>query len=302
MKMRYYSFLVILLTSLSAYSQRDTIQGDNITVKSNMVGIGGTNVLDTYISPEKYRGMDIRFISMTEKWNPNKKLSYQRMFSINAALPHNRAENCNYLAGMVNYSWGLHYNIIVNGQRSRVNRRQTESNQVNLNCRGAKEEDRKVNGKQQQLRLQFGALLEGNIGGLYSTRSSNNVGQAKMSINICPSAIVSYDFPLWNRMFTARYEIDAPLFGIMFSPNYGQSYYEIFTEGNSDHNIVLTSLGNAPSMRHFLTLDIPIKSVTLRVGYEGDFQQSNVNGIKSHVWTNSFLIGYVKRFKLTKIR
>ncbi|MBQ0085664.1 MAG: DUF3316 domain-containing protein [Prevotella sp.] len=274
--MRYYSFLVILLTSLSAYSQRDTIQGDNITVKSNMVGIGGTNVLDTYISPEKYRGMDIRFISMTEKWNPNKKLSYQRMFSINAALPHNRAENCNYLAGMINYSWGLHYNIIVNGQGSTV--------------------------KQQQLRLQFGALLEGNLGGLYSTRSSNNVGQAKMSINICPSAIVSYDFPLWNRMFTARYEIDAPLFGIMFSPNYGQSYYEIFTEGNSDHNIVLTSLGNAPSMRHFLTLDIPIKSVTLRVGYEGDFQQSNVNGIKSHVWTNSFLIGYVKRFKLTKIR
>ncbi len=38
--------------------------------------------------------------------------------------------------------------ITVNSQRSTANpynRRQTESNQVNLNCRGAKEEDRKVN-------------------------------------------------------------------------------------------------------------------------------------------------------------
>lgn len=263
-------FLVFFVLTVSAKAQRDTLLARNITTTSNMVGIGGVNVLDTYISPEKYRGTELRFISMTEKRRPGNALSYQRILQLNLSLPHNRARTADYLSGMLNYSWGLHYNFDLLDEK--------------------------------RLNIKLGGLADANLGGLYSTRSSNNPGQLKAYVNITPSVIASYDFPLWRRVFSVRYEADAPLFGVMFSPHYGQSYYEIFSEGHTDHNIVFTTIGCAPSLRQMLSVDVPIGKATMRVGYVGDFQQANVNGIKSHSWSNAFMIGFVKRFRMSKIR
>ena len=78
-------------------------------------------------------------------------------------------------------------------------------------------------------------------GFLYNTRAGNNPAQAQFGIDIAPSVAASYTlytgtgYPL-----TFNYELSVPIMGVMFSPNYGQSYYEIFSEGDYDHNIVPT--------------------------------------------------------------
>ena len=88
----------------------------------------------------------------------------------------------------------------------------------------------------------------------------------------------------------------------MFSPNYGQSYYEIFNRGNYDHNIVPTYLGNAPSMRNILTIDIGLGNNALRIGYLGDIQQAKPNSLKQHTYTHALVLGIVRTIRMTKVR
>lgn len=261
-------FLLILLLQASySFAQNDSVARQKITTTANMIGIGRTNVLDDYLSNEKYRGTELRFISMTEKYTPSKRLSFQRLFQVDASLPSNNSETGSNIVGMMNYSLGWYYNW---------------------------------NFLDGNLRVQAGGLADMNFGGILNTRNGNNAGQLRCYLNIAPSAAVTYDFSMWRRNFALRYSIDVPLFGLMFSPNYGQSYYEIFTRSKYDHNLVFTTIGCAPSMRHTFTLDFPIRKTTLRVGYFGDFQQAKVNGIKSHIWTNGVVLGIIKRFIISK--
>lgn len=234
-----------------------------------MIGIGATNILDTYLSAEKYRGTELRYISHTTRRRGDSPWSRQIVYQGDIAYAHNRADNGNEIAGMVNFSFGAHRNWQLLGG---------------------------------SLDLKAGALVDANIGFIYNTRNSNNPAQMKAYINITPSAAAAYHFCIRHRRYTVSYQLDIPLAGLMFSPNYGQSYYEIFSRGNYDHNIVPTTFVCAPSMRQMLSLDFPVGKCVFRVGYLGDFQQADVNSLKSHIYTHALVIGLVKKFSINKMR
>lgn len=86
----------------------------------------------------------------------------------------------------------------------------------------------------------------------------------------------------------------------MFSPNYGQSYYEIFTLGNWNGVINFTSLHNQPSLRQMLTVDFPVGRAKMRLAYLWDAQQSKVNDIKTHTYSHVFMVGFVKELFLIR--
>lgn len=250
-------------------AQSDTVVVPRVITNVKMLGVGSANILDTYLSAEKYRGTELRFVSHTTRETDGRRWSRQIVHQGNIAYADSRSNKGSEMAGMYNFQYAWHRNWTLLGG---------------------------------SLHLKAGAAVDANLGFVYNMRNSNNPAQARAYVNVAPSAAATYDFRLWQRPLAVRYEVSAPLCGLMFSPNYGQSYYEIFTRGNYDHNLVPTTFASAPSLRHMLTLDFTVLKTTLRVGYLGDYQQAHVNNLKSHTYSHNFVIGLVRRFKLIKIR
>lgn len=240
------------------------------TTRSTMFGIGGTNRLETYLSPLEYTGPEVRFmresIRMTRMWGG--RVSTQQFYEGNFSYSKNPTKDSEYLSGEIDWRIGWHYNWT----------------------------------PLPALRLMAGLQTGLSCGFVYNTSNGNNPAQGKLSTNIAASGMAIYRFNWLRRRFSVRYQFDMPLAGLMFSPNYGQSYYEIFSLGHYDRNVCFTWPGNAPCFSQLLTVDVPIGSGTLRLGYRCDIRQSHVNNLKSHTWSNLFMIGFVKHFRLVKQR
>lgn len=273
--------LLFLATAPLAAARTDTLQTsvqdteketalNSYTSRTTLFGIGGVNRLETYLSPLEYTGTEARFLheSLRLTRMAGGRISTQQFFEGNISLSHSPTRDAKFYAGDFGWHIGWHYNW------------QPAKN----------------------LRLLAGALTGANVGLVYNTRNGNNPAQAKLNAELCASVAAFYKFTLWHHGLTARYQLDVPFAGVMFSPAYGQSYYEIFNQGHSDHNVCMTWPGNAPVFRQLLTLDLPLGPGTLRLAYRSDVTQSHVNQLKSHAWSNLFMIGYVRHFRLIKDR
>ena len=206
--------LFALCTRLQA--QIDSLQTHRYVTRATMYGVGFTNVFDTYLSPQEYKGIDFRIsretIRMTKLFDGN--VSVQNFFQADIGYTHNRADN--------------------------------------------------------------------------------NPASARAYVNLDASGMAIWHLKIKRYPMVLRYQVNLPVMGVMFSPHYGQSYYEIFSLGNSSGVIKFTSLHNQPSLRQMLSVDLPIGYTKMRFSYLADLQQSNVNNIKTHTYSHVFMVGFVK--------
>ena len=264
----FFSAITLFATSTPSFAQ-DTLRSSKVITNTQMLGIGAANILDTYLSPQEYTGTELRYISHSERENGS-RLSRELIHQAQLLSVHNRKENNNELGGFYNFQYNWQYAL------------------------------QKWNIGEGELLLKAGGGFDTRLGFLYNTRNSNNPAQAYAQVNIAPNAIAAYRFHLRKIPFLLRYEVQVPILGLTFSPNYGQSYYEIFPRDNYDHNLVVTTPFTAPSLRQLLTLDVTVRHTTLRVGYLGDYQQAKINQLRQHVWSNLFVFGIVRKFSINK--
>lgn len=230
---------------------------------ATQLAFGSANYLDTYLSPEKYRGFEGRFISEVLRYSGKRPLAYALTHEGAISTTHNRAGNANELCGSYDFTYSMMYRTAFCGGR---------------------------------LRLLAGGMAGYSIGFAYNMRNSaNNPAQGYTSLGIGPHLMLRYNLTLWSRTFPVNWEARMPFVGVMFSPNYGQSYYEIFNRGDYDHNIVVTTLA-VPQLRHHLSIDIPLSTrYALRIGYLGDYRQAKPNNLKQHHYYNAATVGIVVR-------
>lgn len=258
------ALLALPAMSMAQHAINDTIRSERIVVKSTQFGASFIDNLDTYLSGYKYTGggLHIGHESFRDARTGRYRWKYQILFNsrIGMALQEGNVQ----IAGMLGCSWSGYIPFKV--------------------CKG--------------LTLLAGAQIQAEGGAMYVPGNGNNPASAKLRTALAASGMAIYHFPVLGNDWVARYQLDIPLAGVMFAPQFGQSYYEIFGLGHAKGVVAFTHPLNCPSWRHMVSLDIPLNakrhSTTLRLSYIADLYQSNVNNIRCHMYSHSVTFGFVR--------
>ena len=253
--------ILLLLVLLPCLSQED--KPVKLSYSSTMFGLGKVNVYDSYLSPLNYSGKSYSIMEesmkMTGLFNGN--VVEQQLFHLDFSSTKNIFGNSTEYAGFLEYSYGLYYRLAL----------------------------------LPKLKVFAGNQITGLTGFIYNMRNSNNPATGKAHINLTLSAAASYGFNIKSWPFRLRYQISSPFVGIMFSPHYGQSYYEI-SLGDDNHLLHFSSYHNQVILRNNFSLEVPFNFMTLRLMYAGSIYETRINDIDTRIHNNSFMIGFSKEF------
>ncbi|MCD8042010.1 MAG: DUF3316 domain-containing protein [Tannerellaceae bacterium] len=263
-KLRRILLLLFIHITSAAWSQTDKEAAAYSMNEGTMAGLGAAHVKDTYLSPFDYNGWGFRILNERMKIisRGNGNISRQQFINVDISSTRNPAENINDFGGFVDYSLGFHYRFNL-------------SPNFRILAGGA------------------GHLMGGF---LYNTRNGNNPFSAKADIDLNLSAMMMYHTRIKDLPLTFRYQIEMPVTGVFFAPDYGESYYEIFNVGNVRHTIRFNSFHNKFAFKNYFTVDIPCRGFTLRAGFLNSIYHTDEQDIQTRIVTNTFLIGWVKEF------
>ena len=154
--------------------------------ESTMVGIGGYNLRDTYLSPStdiNYTGWVARVLNERMKIVrlADYNVSRQQLINVEFGSTRNGAETANEYAGFVDYSLGYHYRFpqVLSG-----------------------------------LKVLTGASARLSGGFIYNTRNSNNPVSGKADFDLNLSAMAIYNFRIKDFTRSARYQAEIPFAGV----------------------------------------------------------------------------------------
>ncbi|WP_106829906.1 DUF3316 domain-containing protein [Parabacteroides pacaensis] len=235
------------------------------TNEATLIGIGGYNVKDTYLSPYQYMGWGLRVLNERMKMVKlgDHHFSRQQVLNIDISFTDNPAETASDFSGFIDYTLAYHYRLFP---------------------------------PVENLKVLVGPAARADLGFIYNTRNGNNPAAAKAGIDFNLSAMAIYTWYIKNYPLTIRYQLETPFMGAMFAPHYGQSYYEIFDLGNYKGVVSFVSFHNQLAFRNYVTVDFSIGNFTIRAGFLNTSYRTHIHEIKSRILSNSFMIGFVKEF------
>ena len=254
------SFVLFFTVAFSGFAQEKPVA---VTYQSESAGFGFTTLYDSYLSPLPYDGLQLSILS--EKIKPTSlfdgKIVTQELADIDAALVFNPAGTALMYAVALRYAYGGFYRF------------------------------------QPVKKVQLFAGLQGetSIGCFYNPRNSNNPVNAKLHLNWNLSGIAAYRFLIFKQPVQLRYQIELPVCGMLFSPEFGQSYYEIGL-GDSAPLIYFARWGNQFIVRNLFSIEIPISQYSVRLSYLNNYHETSINQLDTKIQSNLFFLGFSRYF------
>ena len=231
--------------------------------KSTLFGFGTSSVYDSYLSPLKYGGNNVGlyYEQMKNTKIMAGNISAQHLFNTNYSWSENNSGTASYYTGILEYDYGLLYRL-----------------------------------KPADQWLVFAGMQAGGLlGFVYNTRNGNNPATGKAHLNMGLSAITNYRMQIRSQPVYFRYQFSLPFIGAMYSPQFGQSYYEIGL-GATDNLVHLASFHNYFSFRNMFSAEIPLNKFTFRLAYYYSFYETRINDLDTRLITNTFYFGLSHNF------
>lgn len=253
-------FIATLLATVACVCSAQENIGAELRPVNSMFsfGVGGASVLDTYLTPIRYKGTSIRLDYnryQAMKFSPQKWI-----MQLEAGATYDKVNNPikshSMQGAFVDFSWGMMRRW------------------------------KPISG----LQISAGASTSFDGGVIYNPLNSNNPVSVKLHWSINPTAMAVYNTSVARIPITLRYQATISMLGLFFSPEYGEAFYEIYV-GNRNGLVHFGSWGNRFDMCNSLSVDIHIGNTALRLGYSGTIQSSWVNNISTQIYGNCFTIG-----------
>ena len=141
-----------------------------------------------------------------------------------------------------------------------------------------------------RLNLSVGPMTQLRAGIVYDEVNSNNPVTVRAYWNVGATGMVSWKTRLGRKPLTLRYQLQLPLAGVFFAPEYDESYYEIYL-GNHDNLAQVGWWGNRFDMTHYLGADLKLGSTVLRLGYRTRLEHWSVNNLTVHDFSHALVFG-----------
>lgn len=268
--MRKIKIILLFLLSFHFVSKAEENPLYLLSNKAISFGIGSQKEHDSYLSPLLYDGIGFTIMSERLKYFSlrSNKISRYNEGNFQFGFVDNPARNSSMIPFTLRYFWGIHYHI-----RPIPN-----------------------------MNILVGGLWNMDLGGRLQLSNQNNPYSLTWNTNLWLSAMIYYHVPLRKRTLTFREHFSMPFVGVMFAPNYTQTYYEIFGLGHTDNTIHITSFGERLAWRNKLSMDLPTSICTFRFGFLAERITTEINGLETRSTNLSFLIGWIYNYSTFKGR
>jgi len=231
-KILIFAFAIFIYSFVSA--QNDVEMKYLLTTNTNTFGLSTASFLDPYLSPLTYTGYGIRFEHETRRFlSPeNTNISTQGKYNLEASYLLNPESSSLMMFVGANYSWGMHYHFRI----------------------------------QKGFQILAGGLIDADFGFKNVLRNINNPVNLDLATNLNLSGIAMYDLQLGKKMLRLQLAAQTPVFGCMFVPLKGATYYEMFELGNLKDVFHVSSLINKRGLNSTFSVDVPFNRSVWRFG------------------------------------
>ena len=251
-----FSLWMGILLGATSQENHDSLFSVNPVNQSTLLGVGKVFLNDSYLSPLRYSGINISLLHDRIEGTScfDGRLLLQQQSLIQVAFTKNPTASASEYYGNLDYRIAGFYPLFAGSN----------------------------------LKFFAGGGGSASLGGIYNVRNSNNPGSLKISANLNVSAMAIYKW----KFLTLRWQLSSPFAGLFFSPEYGHSYYEIFTLGNDKGTVHFGSFHNQQALRNYFSVDIPVHRVTIRAAYLGDYYNAHVNELSTRIISHQFMINF----------
>ena len=261
-----FALLALLATpimSKAQFANGDTINPCHIKVSSSTYGTASICNYDTYLSDQYYYGGGLYYGHENFRYARTGTYMWKYRTDFNALLGTATCYDSYQYTLMLDRTWSGYHTF----------------------------------NKSKKCDILVGPIIEVAGGAIYMPGNSNNPVSAKLRSSLGGSGMLLLRYPMRTKSLTIRMQLDIALIGAAFSPEYGESYYEIFGLGNYDDIIHFTHIGNAPSWKLSASVDIPLgkkQKNIMRLSWSMKSYESKINNLETYQSSTPISLGFVK--------